>query len=83
MSDPLVLGAAFTIEQASTLKSLLLNECADYERVCLSAVSEIDCAGLQLLLALKKQYPTLELSNPSAAVQTLFGSLNLSHLLSA
>ena len=83
MSDPLVLGAAFTIENASDLQRLLLAELPGCDRVCLSAVSEIDGAGLQLLLASKAQYPDLKLCNPSNAIRQVFAMLNLSHLLSA
>lgn len=83
MGQTLILGDAFTIERASELRTLLLRELPGTERVCLRAVSEIDCAGLQLLLALKAEQPALALSNPSPAVSDLFRQLNLTHLLSA
>ena len=79
----LILGDAFTIERAAELRTQLLAELPGTEQVCLAAISEIDCAGLQLLLALKAEHPTLALINPSAVVSELFRQLNLTHLLSA
>ena len=76
------LGGSFTIERAAELRELLLQQ-PSFSQVCLSAIGEIDCAGLQLLLAFKRQHPELALVNPSAAVNDLFNRLQLSHLLSA
>jgi anti-anti-sigma regulatory factor len=76
------LGGSFTIERAAELRELLLQQPA-FSTLCLAAIAEIDCAGLQLLLALKRQHPELALVNPSAAVSDLFSRLQLTHLLSA
>lgn len=50
----------------------------DYElQIDLSAVSEIDCAGLQLLLWLKQEAPRLKLIQHSRAVVEVLELLNL------
>lgn len=79
----LALGGAFTVERAAELQSLLVAQLPAAQSLCLGAISDIDCAGLQLLLAAKRDNPELALHNASHAVQTLFEQLNLSHLLSA
>ena len=81
---PLSLGGAFTVERAAELHALLGAQLQQSPpaALCLQDISEIDCAGLQLLLALKRQHPQLRLSNPSPAVAQLFERLRLTALLS-
>lgn len=69
-----------TIYTALEQKNRLL-ECLkpDHElRIDLSAVSEIDCAGLQLLLWLKQESTKLSLMHHSQAVIEVMELLNLS-----
>ena len=82
--SPLILGGAFTIERAVALQQLLLQQLQQIglQEVCLSGISEIDCAGLQLLLALKHSNPHLRLSAPSPAGEQLLTRLQLTALLS-
>ena len=80
-ASTLSLGGAYTIEHAAELQQLLLAQLPEASALCLTGISEIDCAGLQLLLASKRQYPELILCAPSPAVQALFAKLNLSDLL--
>ena len=80
-ATPLHLGGAFSIEQAAELQQHLLEHLATASSLDLGQISEIDCAGLQLLLAVKQQYPALPWHNPSAAVSELFSRLQLAHLL--
>lgn len=77
------LGGAFTIERAAELKALLLAEFGQTppEAVALDGISEMDCAGLQLLLALRRQFPALRLTEPSPAVEQLLARLHLTSLL--
>ena len=76
------LGGNFTIERAAELRELLL---LDIERqhpgsFCLSGISEIDCSGLQLLLALRRQFPDSSCMAPSPAVEQLLARLGLTQL---
>jgi len=77
------LGGAFTIERAAELKALMLDEIEQGapSDVSLEGISEIDCAGLQLLLVLRRQLPSVRLTAPSPAVEQLFGRLRLTSLL--
>lgn len=77
------LGGAFTIERAAELKALLLAEIEQGapSAVSLEGISEIDCAGLQLLLALRRQLPSVPLTAPSPAVEQLFARVRLTSLL--
>jgi anti-anti-sigma regulatory factor len=79
----LALGGSFTIERAAELRLLLLEQLPAASELCLAEISEIDCAGLQLLLAAKRQQPALVLANASPAVRDLFARLSLSALLDA
>lgn len=81
-ATPLHLGGAFSIERAAELQAHLLAELPTASSLCLGQISAIDCAGLQLLLAVRQQYPQLPWHNPSAAVSELLCRLQLSHLLS-
>lgn len=79
----LALSGELTIYHAATLKAELLTALADLKQpleMDLSAVTELDTAGVQLLLALGKQHEG-QLVAASAAVQelvTLYGlSANL------
>lgn len=82
-SPQLRLGGAFTIERAAELKVLLLAEIARTlpAAISLEGISEIDCAGLQLLLALRNQLPSVPLTAPSPAVEQLLARLRLTSLL--
>lgn len=77
------LGGAFTIERAAELKALLLGEIEHRapSAVSLEGISEIDCAGLQLLLALRRQLPSVPLTAPSPAVEQLLDRVRLTSLL--
>lgn len=83
-SNCLRVGGAFTIERAVELQHLLLGQLQQpgLQALCLSGISEIDCAGLQLLLALKHSNPHLRLSAASPAVEQLLTRLQLTALLS-
>jgi ABC-type transporter Mla MlaB component len=81
-ATPLHLGGAFSIEHAAELQAHLLAALPTASSLCLAQISEIDCAGLQLLLAARQQYPQLPWHTPSAAVSELLSRLQLSHLLS-
>ena len=80
---PVALEGSLTIERASELQAWLLEQLPQASTLSLAAVSDIDCAGLQLLLASLRQFPQLSLSAPSPAVSELFARLHLSHLLAA
>ena len=79
----LVLDGELTIQVAAELRSTLLNslEAADTIEIDLSAVSEMDTAGLQLLLALREQAGelgrTVLLLNPSPVVQEVLALTRL------
>lgn len=79
----LTLGGAFTIERAAELHALLLLELQQQtpDAISLAGISEIDCSGLQLLLALRRQLPSVELIAPSPAVEQLFARIGLTSLL--
>lgn len=83
LTAPLSLGGDFTIERAAELRVLLLQQWEQHapQTLCLRGINDIDGAGLQLLLALKRQQPTLRFANPSPAVKQLFERLQLSALL--
>jgi anti-anti-sigma regulatory factor len=76
------LGGSFTIERAAELRQLLL---LDIQRqrpqsLCLAGISEVDCAGLQLLLALRRHLPDAPFIAPSPAVEQLLERLRLTTL---
>lgn len=77
------LGGAFTIERAAELQALLLHELQQRtpQAINLEGISEIDCAGLQLLVALRRQLPSVRLIAPSPALQQMFARLRLNSLL--
>lgn len=79
----LKLGGAFTIERAAELHALLLLELQQRapEAVSLEGISEIDCSGLQLLLALRHQLPSVQLIAPSPAVEQMLARVWLTSLL--
>jgi len=79
----LKLGGAFTIERAAELHALLLHELQQQtpEAISLEGISEIDCSGLQLLLALRRQLPTVQLIAPSPAVEQMFARVRITSLL--
>ena len=68
-----------TIYEAADLRAALLPLATASEPVMidLGAVSELDCAGLQILLALQKECALALFSNPSACVQQALDLLNL------
>lgn len=82
--SPLVLDGELTVQVAADLKALFLAAIdsgdGDLE-VDLSAVSELDTAGLQLLLMLQRQADrrgrTLRLVDPSLAVQEVLALARL------
>lgn len=81
-SDPnavLQLGGAFTIERAAELKGLLLQQIMAERPECLGlrGITELDTAGLQLLLAIKRCWPRLRLVEPSPAVCQVVDRLRL------
>ena len=81
-SDPsavLQLGGAFTIERAAELKGLLLQQIMAERPECLGlrGITELDTAGLQLLLAIKRCWPRLRLVEPSPAVCQVVDLLRL------
>jgi anti-anti-sigma factor len=73
-TGPLVLDGELTVQSAAEHKTLLLAalEATDALDLDLSGVSELDTAGLQLLLLLKREAgtfgKTVTLSEPSQAV---------------
>ncbi|MBE7927851.1 MULTISPECIES: STAS domain-containing protein [Pseudomonadaceae] len=79
----LKLGGAFTIERAAELHALLLGELQQQTpaAICLAGISEIDCSGLQLLLALRRQLPSVQLIAPSPAVEQMLARVRLTSLL--
>lgn len=79
----LKLGGAFTIERAAELHALLLHELQQQvpETISLEGISEIDCSGLQLLIALRRQLPTVQLIAPSPAVEQMLARVRLTSLL--
>lgn len=79
----LKLGGAFTIERAAELHALLLQELQQGppEAISLEGISEIDCSGLQLLLALRRQLPSVELIAPSPAVEQMLARVHSTTLL--
>ena len=85
-SDPnavLQLGGAFTIERAAELKALLLQQIMENrpERLVLRGITELDAAGLQLLLSVKRCWPRLSLVEPSPAVSQVVDLLRLADFL--
>ena len=81
-SDPnpvLQLGGAFTIERAAELKGLLLQQIMEARPASLDlrGITELDTAGLQLLLAVKHCWPRLRLVEPSPAVSQVVDLLRL------
>jgi anti-anti-sigma regulatory factor len=79
-STPLRIEGEFTIFRAAELKPLLLNEPAPSE-IDLSGVSEIDTAGVQLLMLAKQaalaNKSELRLVGHSPAVLEVFELLNV------
>lgn len=85
-SDPnpvLQLGGAFTIERAAELKGLLLQQIMEARPECLDlrGITELDTAGLQLLLSVKRCWPRLRLIEPSPAVSQVVDLLQLEDFL--
>lgn len=82
-SRDITVSGELTIYTASEWRDRLIGEMAgnDDLRLQLAEVAEIDSAGLQLLLAAKRQASgegrQLELANPSTAVRGLFDLLRL------
>ncbi|UYP29631.1 STAS domain-containing protein [Pseudomonas sp. Z8(2022)] len=76
------LGGSFTIERAAELKELLLMDIQRQQpdSLCLVGIGEIDCAGLQLLLALRRHLPDAPFIAPSPAVEQLLERLRLTTL---
>jgi anti-anti-sigma factor len=72
--DPIRLEGELTVQVAAEYKGLLLNALADRDEVTLelSGINELDTAGLQLLLLLKREAgqlgKTVRLTEPSHAV---------------
>jgi ABC-type transporter Mla MlaB component len=68
-----------TIMQAQDLHAGLVQAIAGPDRVevDLSQVTEVDCAGLQLLLSLKRGAPTAALSRPSEPLLGVLKHFNL------
>lgn len=79
----LKLGGAFTIERAAELHALLLQELQQRppEAISLEGISDIDCSGLQLLLALRHRLPSVQLIAPSPAVEQMLARVWLTSLL--
>ena len=82
-SAVLHLGGAFTIDRVAELKALLLEQLAERPARALNLrdISEIDGAGVQLLLSVKNSRPALQLVEPSPAVQQVFALLRIEALL--
>lgn len=85
-SDPnavLQLGGAFTIERAAELKGLLLRQIMEQRpaRLDLRGITELDTAGLQLLLAVKRCWPRLSLVEPSPVVTQVVDLLRLADFI--
>lgn len=74
-----IAGALIIAEAAATYERLAraLDESAGPLTVDLSAIGEIDCAGLQLLLALARAADRVTLARPSTCVAALIGRLGL------
>jgi anti-sigma B factor antagonist len=72
--DPIRLDGELTVQVAAEYKGLLLNALADRDEVILelSGINELDTAGLQLLLLIKREAGQLgkavRLTEPSPAV---------------
>lgn len=79
----LKLGGAFTIERAAEMHALLLQELQQRtpEAVSLEGISEIDCSGLQLLIALRRLLPSVKLIAPSPAVEQMLSRVRLTSML--
>ncbi|WP_017937064.1 STAS domain-containing protein [Zestomonas thermotolerans] len=77
------LGGSFTIERAAELRELLLLDLERHrpESICLAGINDIDCAGLQLLIALRRQLPDVPFVAPSPAVEQLLARLHMTTLL--
>jgi len=79
----LAAGADMTIYSAANNHEVLVGHFADYSSfdIDLSAVEEIDCSGIQLLLALKhsaeKESKSLVLSSVSDATAEVMNVLNI------
>lgn len=83
-SAVLHLGGALTIDRVTELKALLLAELAErpLQALNLRDISDIDGAGLQLLLSVQNGLPGLRLVEPSPAVQQAFALLRIESLIS-
>lgn len=81
--DTLSIDGGMTIYQAAELKTLLLNKLSKVStlEIDLSAVSEIDTTGLQLLLALRRETKPVTLINPNHCIKQLAELLQLHELL--
>jgi ABC-type transporter Mla MlaB component len=77
------IDGGMTIYQAAELKIILLNKLSKVStlKIDLSAVSEIDTTGLQLLLALKREIKPVMLINPNHCIKQLAELLQLQQLL--
>ncbi len=78
------ISGSCTIFEAAELRQMLLPVAAVTTPVVvdLSAISDIDTAGLQVLLALQKQCAMALFSKPSRAMQTALDLLNLNRCFS-
>src|SRR3954468_20325694 len=79
MTSPLRIDNSMTIYQADELKMLFQNTLANVQSLAvdLSAVSEIDTTGLQLLLALRCEKKPVALINPSHCIKQLTELLHI------
>jgi anti-anti-sigma factor len=77
------IDGGMTIYQAAELKMLLLSKLNKVSKleIDLSAVSEIDTTGLQLLLALKREKKPVTLINPNHCIKQLAEFLQLHQVL--
>lgn len=68
-----------TIHNAADLRTALLPlvKVSNPVMVDLSGISELDCAGLQILLALQKEGGLILFSHPATCVQQAMDLLNL------
>jgi len=83
----LVLEGELTVANAAALRRRMLDALQGPLDVDLSAVTHIDCAGLQLLIMLSREARAraipLTLHSPSRAVQSAFALVRLAGELSA
>jgi ABC-type transporter Mla MlaB component len=77
------IDSGMTIYQATELKTLLINKLSGASAldIDLSAVSEIDTTGLQLLIALRRETKPVNFINPNHCIKQLAELLQLHELL--